>query len=435
MKIIRKLNILILAIGLLTLSSCSLDDGVSLNGALTSSVSDDLSRGEVQSVIIGVLSDMRVGLNTQVDVQSIFGREYYFFTNSDPRFEADVVTANLDNNTFYTTTPWGARYATVKDVNLALEGLANTTADFTTEEIAALRGFLNTIKAHELLMASNNQFQNGIRIDVSDPANLGPFVSYDQALTEIVTLLTDAANDLEAGGSSFSFVAPGGLDSFGSTVTFLKFNKALTARVEAYRGNYANVLTLLGDSFMNLTGDLKTGVYHTFSLSGGDQINPLFIALNQTANVRVAHASFLADAEVGDIRVDKVVLRDNPRSASDLVGTHDVWIYKSNVDKVPIIRNEELILLYAEANMTSNPSEAVNALNIIRNAAGLPNYTGAQTPSALEDEMLKQRRYSLFGEGHRWIDMRRFNRLDELPNDRAGDNVPQQVPIPLNENQ
>jgi hypothetical protein len=27
---------------------------------------------------------------TQVDVQSIFGREYYYFTSSDPRFEGET---------------------------------------------------------------------------------------------------------------------------------------------------------------------------------------------------------------------------------------------------------------------------------------------------------------------------------------------------------
>jgi len=138
----------------------------------------------------------------------------------------------------------------------------------------------------------------------------------------------------------------------------------------------------------------------------------------------------LADAEAGDSRINKVTLRDTPREASGLVGTHDVWIYQSLEDSTPIIRNAELILLYAEANMVSNPAEAVNAINVIRNAASLGDYAGALTPSALEDEVLNQKRYELFGESHRWIDMRRFGRLSELPNDRPGDMVPSAVPIP-----
>nr|WP_321221589.1 RagB/SusD family nutrient uptake outer membrane protein [uncultured Psychroserpens sp.] len=435
MKILRKFYIIILTLSITIFTSCELEGGESLNGASTTSISSDLSRGELPQAISGVLSDMRSRLNTQVDVQSIFGREYYYFTSSDPRFEGDVVTGNLDNNTFYTTSPWGSRYAAIKDINLTLSGLNNTTSDFSAEEIAATRGVLNTLKAHELLMVANNQYTNGIRVDVSDPDNLGPFVSYMEALTEINDLLGDAATDLANGGSSFPFNLSSGYTGFNTPAGFLEFNKGLNARVEAYRGNYNNVVSLLNSSFMNLTGDLYNGVYHTFSLSGADQSNPLFIALNQEANVRVAHSSFTDDALPMDNRVNKVVLRDSPREATGLVGTHDVWIYQSNVDNVPIMRNEELILLFAEANITSNPDTSVSAINVVRNAAGLGNYLGLITPAALEDEILFQRRYSLFGEGHRWIDMRRFNRLNELPNDRAGDSVPDAVPIPANENQ
>jgi hypothetical protein len=428
-----KTNIVILTIVLL--ASCDLEDAESLNGLSTDAISSNLSRAELPQVVSGVLSDMRVGLATQVDVQSIFGREYYFFTGSDPRFEADVVTANLDNNTFYTTTSWNARYATIRNINTALEGLINTTADFSAAEIAGIRGTLNTLLAHEFLMLNNNQFSNGIRLDVTDADNLGPFVDEDEALTAIFNLLESAAVDLASGGDSFPFTLSSGYTGFDTPASFLQFNRGLAARVEAYRENYPNVLALLENSFMDMSGDLETGVYHTFSLAGLDTPNPLFIALNQAAIVRVAQSSFIEDALPGDTRFNKVVQRESPVDFSSLVGTHDVFIYQTNVDNVPIMRNEELILLAAEANMTADSDAAIAAINVIRNAAGLAAYDGANTPDALEDEILFQRRYSLFGESHRWIDMRRFGRLGELPNDRPTDNVPVAVPVPFNENQ
>ncbi len=457
-----KLKNIIILLSVLLLNSCDLDEIPPLNGLSADAISSDLSRAELPQVLSGVFSDMRVGLATQVDVQSIFGREYYFFTGSDPRFEADVVTGNLDNNTFYTTTPWNARYANIRNINLALEGLANTTVpDFSAEEIAATTGVLNTLLAHELLMLTNNQFNNGIRLDVADASNLGAFVNETEALTAIFNLLEQAASDLriadvlELSTRENLFVLPGGFDDLEDptalavrAIDFLEFNRALTARVEAYRGNYPNVLMLLQESFMNMTGDLTDGIYHTFSLSGGDIANPLFIALNQASPVRVAHSSFIADALPNDSRFNKVVFREalnedtdmiepNPVSFSDLTGTHDVFIYQNNVTDVPIIRNEELILLFAEANIVASPGDAVNAINIIRNAAGIGDYTGGISPIELEDEILFQRRYSLFGESHRWVDMRRFGRLDELQllNDRPTDNVPMAVPIPFNENQ
>ena len=94
-----------------------------------------------------------------------------------------------------------------------------------------------------------------------------------------------------------------------------------------------------------------------------------------------------------------------------------------------------MLLLYAEANITVNPAEAIVALDLIRQSAGLDPYTGTTDPTELTDEMLTQRRYSLFAEGHRWIDVRRYNRLGELPIDRANDDVFSQFPVPLTENQ
>ncbi len=111
-----------------------------------------------------------------------------------------------------------------------------------------------------------------------------------------------------------------------------------------------------------------------------------------------------------------------------------MWVYTSSTAPVPLVRNEELILIYAEANVQEgNLSDGEDAINIIRNAHGLADYAGVVNEDALIDEVLNQRRYSLFFEGHRWIDMRRYDRLDELPVDRAGDDVWEQFPLPVTE--
>ena len=119
----------------------------------------------------------------------------------------------------------------------------------------------------------------------------------------------------------------------------------------------------------------------------------------------------------------------NPLNIDDLTpGTHDVFIYPTNTSSVGIIRNEELILLFAEANMATNPGQAVLAINIVRNAAGLSPVSSVDV-----DRLLYERRYSLFAEGHRWVDVRRFDRLNELVVDRPGDNIVSQFPVPQNE--
>ena len=70
---------------------------------------------------------------------------------------------------------------------------------------------------------------------------------------------------------------------------------------------------------------------------------------------------------------------------------------------------------------------------MIRTAHGLAAYSGAATDGEVLTELLYNRRYSLFGEAHRWIDMRRYNMLNTLPIDRANDDVWSQLPRPVSE--
>jgi hypothetical protein len=177
-------------------------------------------------------------------------------------------------------------------------------------------------------------------------------------------------------------------------------------------------------------------VYSVFGTGSGDQLDPAFIPQNQTGEVRVAHPSYATDIIPGDDRISKATLRTAVASLDGLSSNRDVWVYTSSTAPMGIIRNEELILINAEANIQTNDfADAVTALNVIRNKHNLPNYSGALNQSALINELLYERRYSLYMEGHRWIDVRRYNELGTLPIDRPGDNVWGLFPLPVSEQQ
>jgi starch-binding outer membrane protein, SusD/RagB family len=179
---------------------------------------------------------------------------------------------------------------------------------------------------------------------------------------------------------------------------------------------------------------LNEGVYHLFSAAGNDMLNPMFYPPNTSGETRVAHPAFITQAEAGDNRLNKVARRTTAEFQDGLESAYDFLLYKTNTAPIPIIRNEELILIYAEVNaQTGGTNEALAAINRIRKAAGLQNYAGPTDKNSLIAEILKQRRYSLFGEGHRWVDLRRYNLLSQLPKDRPDDDVWQQFPIPANE--
>jgi hypothetical protein len=424
------------------LISCEVNEFSDLNGPEVGTFEDNLNRGDLQDLIGGILYSSRLRLGTYFDDCGVIGREYWRFSGSDPRFTTDLLGGGnsvLDNNTFYITGPWASRYRTVKNANLILGFIdgQDLSAQFTDAEVSATRGLLKTFIAYELLLNLNLTYENGIRLDVADEGDLGPFVTYDDALAGIQSMLAEGATALSSGGDSFPFTLTSGFSGFDSPNNFLQANNAIAARVAAYQGDSGAVLSHLADSFMSMGGDLNSGMYYTFSLDQTDIANPLFISVGGTsaAQARIVQPSFVTDAEPGDTRLNKVVQLSDPITLDDLTGDYALNLYESSIASIPIIRNEELILLYAEANISSNPTEAVSALNAIRASAGLGDYGGATDAASLTDELLHQRRYSLYGEGHRWVDMRRYGKLGELPIDRPEDDVWNQFPIPLTENQ
>ena len=420
-------------------SACELDQLSDPNNPSIDLV-ESAALSEIQNLVSGTEAGMRNRLGTYIDDVSVIGRDYWRFSGSDPRFTSDLLgeaSSTLDNNTFYTTGPYYEAYRTIKNASLLIEAVNNTPADISDTEKAHIRGFAKTIKAYSLLLALNLQNENGIRTDVEDPDNLGPFRSPAEALSDIAALLDEANGDLGGNAAAFAFELSAGFDGFDTPATFRQFNRGLAARVDAYRQDFAGVLSALDDSFFSLSGSLEAGPSYFFSTAGGDAVNPLYLPRNQNGEIRLTHPSFVAEAEAGDQRLGKVAERDAgdvTLGTSGLAGRYDVWIYRSPEAFVPILRNEELVLLYAEANIQQgNTAEAITALNVIRNSAGLADYGGDTSGDALIDEMLQQRRYSLFAEGHRWIDMRRYGRLNELPIDRDGDDVWVSFPRPANE--
>jgi starch-binding outer membrane protein, SusD/RagB family len=423
---------LLLSGAVFVFSSCKKDFG-DLNNATVESFTSNASASELNNLVSGTESGMRNFVALYLDDIGIIGREMYHFSASEPRYVTDLLGASgatLSNSNFYITNPWAARYAVVKNCNILIQAATNSTL-ITPAQKSGYTGFARTIKAYQLLMCLNLTDSNGIRINVSDPDNLGPFVDYDQALAAISSLLDSAASDFSSASIAFSLA---GFGSFSDAPGLIQFNRALAARVAVYQQNWDAALSDLNASFFGLNKDFNLGVFHVFGTGSGDQLNTFFIPQNQTGELRVAHPSFAQDIDPNDDRIGKATLRNAVASLNGLSSDRDIWVYTSSTADIPIIRNEELILIYAEANIQKNDlTDAVTAINVIREGHHLADYSGTVSQSALITEMLNQRRYSLFCEGHRWIDMRRYNLLGQLPIDRPGDDVWTEFPLPVSE--
>ena len=419
------------------IGSCKKIENKDLNNPTIGAIVSNPAKGELDNLVTGTEAGLRLSLSFYLDDAGAIGREMYRFSGSEPRYTSELLggsTSVLDNNTFYITNPFASNLQDARNAYTIIEAAPNCKTIVEAEKNGYI-GFARTIVAYDLLMNLNLTYNNGIRTDIADPNNLGPIVTKDQALTDIAAMLDQANTELA--GSSIIFPLSGGFEGFSDAAGLVKFNRALAARVAVYREQWDDALTDLGSSFYSQAADFKEGIYMPFSTSSNDITNTVFIAQNQNGEQRVAHPAFTADIAAGDDRINKVSLRDAPASQSGLTSNYDLWLYQTNTASVPIIRNEELILIFAEAKIqkggAQDLTDAKDALNLIRTKHGLGNYGGAVTQPALLDEMLNQRRFSLFFEGHRWVDMRRYNRLSTLPIDRPGDDVWSEFPIPLAE--
>lgn len=389
----------------------------------------------------GLLIGTRVGIGEQngyISLIGIVGRESYNFDPADPRFITEMLIGPLDGGSpAFGGNLFAAPYRNIRNANILL-GALNSVVGLTTAQKAAVEGFAKTIQALDYLNVINTRDDLGAPLDVNiGPTDApAPIVAKAAVFTQISTLLDDGFTQLNAGGSAFPFVLSPGFASFATPAEFAKFNRALKARVEAYRGNYATVLTALNGSFLNTSAALTLGAYHSYSTGSGDTQNALF---DPTGRAILAHPSIVTDAEnkpngTRDARVlAKVSQLAAPRTVQGVTTDLVFTIYNSNTAPIPIIRNEELILLRAEARyFTNDLVGALNDINLIRTTSGgLASRGPFLSQADFVAELLKQRRYSLLFEGgHRWIDARRFGLLSTLPLALPTHTIPTRWPFP-----
>jgi hypothetical protein len=407
---------------------------------------DDLSSNPTPTKITqaaqGLMIGTRVGIGEQngyISLLGIVGRESYNFDPADPRFITEMLIGPLDGGSpAFGGNLFAAPYRNIRNANILL-GAVDKVIGLSAEQKSAVQGFAKTIQALDYLNVINTRDDLGAPLDVNigptdDPA---PIVGKLAVFTQISTLLDEGLTALNAGGTAFPFALSPGFSGFATPTEFREFNRALKARVEVYRGNYPAALTALSASFLDTSAPLTLGAYHSYRSGSGDTENALF---DPAGRAILAHPTIVTDAEnkpdgTPDARVVAKVTTapDAPRTVQGVTTDYVFSIYNSAEAPIPIIRNEELILLRAEARyFTGDVVGALNDINLIRTSSGGLAPRGPFTGNSdFIAELLKQRRYSLLFEGgHRWIDTRRFGLLATLPKALPSHTVPSRFPFP-----
>jgi hypothetical protein len=421
------------------------------NSAIASGVASDPTA--LQLLATGLFVDQRTTRQAMITNTGILGREMYTFTPNEGRNTTHYLLGitvggvqKLDPSGFATGS-WGGEYGMLRDI-FNFKNTVTALIALTPAQKSAALGMAETFEGLMVLELLQTRDTLGVITQVlPDPFAIAPFVSRDSGYKFVLGILDDANTKLAAGGTAFPFNVPPGYGAavagadFTKPAGFALFNRAIKARAAA---NYATsgggsaawqqALSALSASFLNAAATtraaLDVGVYDTYA-PAPDSPNGLTQATNTTL---YAHMSFQTDAQLKasgqpDDRYSAKIRTglpsrsgpstgDGPTSASSTLG-FSIWPTTSS--PIPIIRNEELILLRAEAKLaTGDKAGAIADLNIVRqNSGGLPasTLTAASSDDAVITGILYEKRYSLMMEGDRWVDMRRYKKLNLLPLD------------------
>ncbi len=426
-KYIYKFSLLLIAMAIV--ASCNYEEQFDPNNPSLAAVGKDASKATLQGLVTGLEARHRAYFSNATQMFGSFGREVWAFFGSDPRFINDWlgVSGSTYPDFFASNGTYLSPYLAVKQANVLIDAVdpANNSV-LNTAESAGYSGFAKTIKGYQLIWPLMQQWDNGIRVDVEDPLDPGPILDKDAALARIRAILDDGFSDLQS--AEFAFTLTNGWAGFDSPSEMAKVNRAIAARVAIYDGDFSGAIAALNQSFFDMNDGrseaaMMVGPAHVYG-NAPDVNNPLFYPLDASTNtILIVHPSVVEDAIPNDIRVEnKIYKRLEPvvsaTLGADLPGEYQDKRWPSNVDPIPFIRNEELILIKAEAEWFGGVDKAmaIQAINNVRNTWGIgdTSITTASSDSEFTDELLIQRRYSLWAEGgHRWIDLRRFNRLDD----------------------
>ncbi|RXJ45388.1 RagB/SusD family nutrient uptake outer membrane protein [Gelidibacter gilvus] len=370
--------------------------------------SSGFASGNIQSVTFlgNVLADDAIDYNNTND-------RYDFYTNS----------LRADNSTNYNI--WSSAYKQLYNTNVLLEGikenvdLSEATKNRIKGEAKFLRAFIYYYLVH---------LYDGVPLVLTTDYHINQNLacaSTSEAHTQIQKDLEEALIYLPEDYvySNNEHIRPTKYAAHTLLARLALWNEEYTQAV-----NYASKvidsgkysLTELDDVFKANSSESIWQLVPVMPNTGANEGNLFILQNNPNAlNNRSSQSltkDFLSIWEANDFRYQNWI-------AIYTEGNDDYYYpykYKFKVkggseEYSMVLRLAELYLIRAEGYAKNgNPELALNDLNSIRNRAGLANRMITEVTD-IEQTVLDERRRELFSEwGHRWLDLRRFGKSDEV---------------------
>lgn len=341
-----------------------------------------------------------------------------FINNSIPVSDASV--ANI----------WAEFYASIYQANNIISGIQSSPAGVLTDSIKK-----DAVAESKFIRAFCYFYLTNLWGDVplaltSDAKTNNSLLRSSQSdvYKQVVEDLTEAKNTLRP---DYAF-------SGGERIRANKYSAmALLSRVYLYNKDWKNaelyadsvlsqtsLFGLLDPSEMSgiFTNNNKEAIFQlqAFNKAGYTNEGQYFLLINNFIPLYALTDNLVNSFDPGDNRLKYWI--------GTSVGNGASWYYPLKYKKgngnttvpdeyVTYIRLAELYLIRAEArNAQGDIGGALADINKIRERAGLKDFVSSDT-GAVETEIEKENRLEFFAEyGHRWLDLKRWNRADAVLN-------------------
>lgn len=210
----------------------------------------------------------------------------------------------------------------------------------------------------------------------------GPLVSREELWSIAEERFTTAMEHAQAAGNS----------------SILNMARVGRARARLNLGNTSGALAdarAVPDGFVRYAG---------YSTATPRRENPLYNSSHNVFHLSV-HPDYVG-LTVDGVPDSRVPVLDQGRTGVDnLTHQYSQMKYPARDSSIPIASWREAQLIIAEV---AGGAEAVQAINRLRDAAGLPHFSSTD-PAEIRAQVIEERRRELFSEGHRLNDMIRLN--------------------------
>ena len=415
------------------------------------------SQQTLQSLASGITAQDRINFGGYIRWGGIMARDAIVPTINESRFVTEFYVTPPDPSDFIGGSQWTGYYQMLRASQILLKDGSFT--KLSPADQAATRGFVRTLDALSYIRLIEYRDQNGVVIQGPDPTKQDPIRTKAAVLTYTSALLDSALADLTAASPSLPFSPPSGYmlhGDYSQTANLILLNRGLKGKVEVMRAldpvapNAASAAAAVTALNLALAGAPTPMTQAYLNLGPWYEYNPS--APESTPNPQPGSSNLVTDNFVnsfmaGDVRAANVIPAAKATvagfTASNRLKLTDPTNASLQSAPIPSVRNAELILLRAQAEIATNDlvgaTRDINAIHTVE--GGLAPYATFATSAAAIDALLYELRYTFtyFGPQH-IVALREYGLFNlayvsqpGMPSPGPKDALVQSLPITQNE--